>query len=176
MGARSPIGPRPEHFGGLNGGGHKKPGRVGREPGSGNVQLGSEHSGNSTAPHQCAGRVPSAAGPKVCAGACGILGRSRAWRQGWRWPTCSGASRGPIGAGGITRHTVRSFRPVARPRTEGEGEALTEDQEAFQEWAISHGVLHSVSRSVDEALAVLDAWGTLRVKIAVAGLMRAGDL
>jgi hypothetical protein len=104
------------------------------------------------------------------------LGDREHGMQGWRWPTCSGASRGPIGAGGITRHTVRSFRPVARPRTEGEGEALTEDQEAFQEWAISHGVLHSVSRSVDEALAVLDAWGTLRVKIAVAGLMRAGDL
>jgi hypothetical protein len=53
-----------------------------------------------------------------------------------------------------------------------EGESLTEDQENFQEWVISHGVPHSVSRSVDEALAVLDAWGTLRVKIAVAGLVR----
>jgi hypothetical protein len=48
------------------------------------------------------------------------------------------------------------------------GENLSEDQEAFQERAISHGVPHSVSRSVDEALAVLDAWGTLRVKIGAA--------
>ena len=54
------------------------------------------------------------------------------------------------------------------------GEALSEDQESFQKWAISHGVPHSVSRSVDEALAVLDVWGTLRVKIAIAGLMRNG--
>ena len=46
-----------------------------------------------------------------------------------------------------------------------EGETLSEDQEVFQEWAIARGVPHSVARSVDEALAVLDAWGVLRVKI-----------
>jgi hypothetical protein len=42
-----------------------------------------------------------------------------------------------------------------------QGETLSEDQETFQEWAIGHGVPHSVSRSVDEALTVLDAWGAL---------------
>jgi hypothetical protein len=45
-----------------------------------------------------------------------------------------------------------------------EGESLSEHQEGFQQWAISHGVPHSVSRSVDETLVVLDAccasrWG-----------------
>ena len=46
-----------------------------------------------------------------------------------------------------------------------EGETLTDDQEDFQIWCIARGVPHSVSRSVDEALMVLDAWGVLRVKI-----------
>jgi hypothetical protein len=46
-----------------------------------------------------------------------------------------------------------------------QGETLSDDQEAFQEWAIARGVPHSVVRSVDEALAVLDAWGALRIKI-----------
>jgi hypothetical protein len=46
-----------------------------------------------------------------------------------------------------------------------QGEGLTDDQEDFQTWCIARGVAHSVSRSVDEALAVLDAWKVLRVKI-----------
>jgi hypothetical protein len=45
------------------------------------------------------------------------------------------------------------------------GETMSEDQEAFQTWCIVRGVPHSVSRSVDEALTVLDAWGALRIKI-----------
>ena len=45
------------------------------------------------------------------------------------------------------------------------GETLSEDQEAFQEWSIARGIPHSVSRSLDEALTVLGAWGALRVKI-----------
>jgi hypothetical protein len=46
-----------------------------------------------------------------------------------------------------------------------EDETLTDVQEDFQTWCIARGVPHSVSRSVDEALMVLDAWGVLRVKI-----------
>lgn len=46
-----------------------------------------------------------------------------------------------------------------------EGETLTDDQEAFQAWCIARGVPHSVTTSIDEALAVLTAWGALRVKI-----------
>jgi VRR-NUC domain-containing protein len=46
-----------------------------------------------------------------------------------------------------------------------EGETLSEDQEAFQEWAIARGVPHSVVRTSDEALDVLGAWGALRIKI-----------
>ena len=45
------------------------------------------------------------------------------------------------------------------------GETLTDDQEDFQTWCIARGVPHSVSRSVDEAMMVLDAWGVLHVKI-----------
>lgn len=50
-----------------------------------------------------------------------------------------------------------------------EGETLTEEQEDYQEWCISTGVPHSVNRSVDEAMAVLDAWGVLRIKPAAIG-------
>ena len=46
-----------------------------------------------------------------------------------------------------------------------QGETLTDDQEAFQEWAIARGVPHSVVRTSDEALEVLGAWGALRIKI-----------
>jgi hypothetical protein len=45
------------------------------------------------------------------------------------------------------------------------GEDLTEEQEAFQLWSIRHGVPHSVAFTIDEALAVLGAWGVLRVRI-----------
>jgi hypothetical protein len=45
------------------------------------------------------------------------------------------------------------------------GENLTDDQEAFQLWCVAHGVPHSVAYSIDEALAVLAAWGCLRIKI-----------
>ena len=46
-----------------------------------------------------------------------------------------------------------------------QGETLSDDQQDFQTWCISHGVPHSVSRSVDEALAVLGAWGVVRVTV-----------
>ena len=45
------------------------------------------------------------------------------------------------------------------------GETLSEDQQAFQSWCIIHGLPHSVARSFDDALAVLDHWGALRIKI-----------
>jgi hypothetical protein len=45
------------------------------------------------------------------------------------------------------------------------GENLTDDQEAFQTWCIAHAVPYSVAYSIDEALAVLDAWFCLRIKI-----------
>jgi hypothetical protein len=46
-----------------------------------------------------------------------------------------------------------------------QGEDLTEDQEAFQLWCIRHGVPHSVAWTIDDALAALDAWGCLRIRI-----------
>jgi VRR-NUC domain len=45
------------------------------------------------------------------------------------------------------------------------GENLTDDQEAFQTWCIAHAVPYSVCRTIDEALAVLDAWSCLRITI-----------
>jgi hypothetical protein len=46
-----------------------------------------------------------------------------------------------------------------------QGGRLTDEQEGFQTWCIVRGVPHSVSRSVDEALAVLDAWEALCIRI-----------
>jgi hypothetical protein len=45
------------------------------------------------------------------------------------------------------------------------GETLTEDQEAFQLWSIANGVPYSVCQTIDQAMAVLDAWGCLRIAI-----------
>jgi VRR-NUC domain len=46
-----------------------------------------------------------------------------------------------------------------------QGETLSDVQEAFQLWCIRHNIPHSVAYSLDEALAVLDHWGCLRIKI-----------
>ena len=45
------------------------------------------------------------------------------------------------------------------------GEKLTDDQEAFQTWCIANAVPYCVAYSIDEALAALDAWACLRIKI-----------
>jgi hypothetical protein len=45
------------------------------------------------------------------------------------------------------------------------GETLTEDQEAFQLWAIRKAVPYSVAETFDQALAILDSWSCLRIKI-----------
>jgi hypothetical protein len=45
------------------------------------------------------------------------------------------------------------------------GETLSDVQEDFRLWCISHGVPHSVVFTFDQALAALDAWACLRIKI-----------
>jgi hypothetical protein len=45
------------------------------------------------------------------------------------------------------------------------GEYLSDDQEAFRLHCIRHGWPHSVAYTLDDALAVLDYWGCLRIKI-----------
>jgi len=46
-----------------------------------------------------------------------------------------------------------------------QGETLSDAQEVFQVWCISHGVPHSVVFTIDQALAVLDHWQCLRIQI-----------
>jgi hypothetical protein len=46
-----------------------------------------------------------------------------------------------------------------------QGETLTDDQEAFQVWCSDHAVPHAVARTSDQAIAALDAWGALLIKI-----------
>ncbi len=45
------------------------------------------------------------------------------------------------------------------------GETLSDAQEDFRGWCIRHGVPYCVAWTIDEALAALDAWGCLRIKI-----------
>jgi hypothetical protein len=42
------------------------------------------------------------------------------------------------------------------------GENLSGPQREFQAWAVGNGVPFEIARSVDEALAILSAWGCLR--------------
>jgi VRR-NUC domain len=46
-----------------------------------------------------------------------------------------------------------------------QGEALSDDQEKFRVHCIRHGIPHAVAFDVDQALATLDQWGCLRIKI-----------
>ena len=45
------------------------------------------------------------------------------------------------------------------------GEDLTDDQAAFQLWCVLHAVPYCVADTLDQALAALDAWGALRIRI-----------
>jgi hypothetical protein len=46
-----------------------------------------------------------------------------------------------------------------------QGETLSDSQELFQLWWIRHNIPHSVVYTFDEALAVLDHWGCLRINV-----------
>ena len=97
-------------------------------------------------------------------------------RSDWRWSHFPSGERRDIRtaaklkAMGVQRGwpDFTLFDPTGRLHAlelKPEGETLTDDREDFQTWCIARGVPHSVSRSVDEALTVLGAWGVLRVKI-----------
>lgn len=45
------------------------------------------------------------------------------------------------------------------------GEDLTDDQEAWQKWAIANGVAYSVAWNVNDALAILSDWGCLQIRL-----------
>jgi VRR-NUC domain-containing protein len=46
-----------------------------------------------------------------------------------------------------------------------QGEGLTDDQQDFETWCTARGVPHAVARTSDEAIAALDAWEALRIKV-----------
>ncbi len=45
------------------------------------------------------------------------------------------------------------------------GETLSDEQETFREWCITHGVPHVVAYSIDEVLVAFAEWDCLRIKI-----------
>jgi VRR-NUC domain len=96
---------------------------------------------------------------------------------GWQWThIASGEMRDIRTATKLKRMGVRKGWPdfVLVPPTgqmhclelKREGEKLTGEQEAFQTWCIAHAIPHSVVFTLREALAVLDSWRCLRVKLA----------
>ena len=46
------------------------------------------------------------------------------------------------------------------------GGSLSGGQESFATWCVANNIPHVVARTSNEALAALDAWGALRIKIA----------
>ncbi|MGH6836936.1 MAG: hypothetical protein ACREC9_15680 [Methylocella sp.] len=46
-----------------------------------------------------------------------------------------------------------------------DGEELTDDQKAFMAWALDRNVPYVAAWTIDQALAALDRWGCLRIKI-----------
>jgi hypothetical protein len=97
-------------------------------------------------------------------------------RPEWRWSHFpAGEWRGVITGARLKRMGLqRGFPDIQLISPEGLfhglelkrlGETLTEDQEAFQVWSVANGVPYSVCRTIDEALAVLDFWSCLRIKI-----------
>src|ERR1019366_9945897 len=87
----------------------------------------------------------------------------------WRWSHFpAGEWRGLITGARLKRMglmrgwpDIQLLSPIGRfygLELKREGESLTEDQEAFQLWAIQKSVPYSVAYSIDDALAVLDAW------------------
>ncbi len=54
------------------------------------------------------------------------------------------------------------------------GEKLSDSQYDFRTWCIHHGVPHVVAYTLDDALAALDQWGCLNIRIVPAGLLRKG--
>jgi hypothetical protein len=99
--------------------------------------------------------------------------------DGWRWSHFpAGEWRGVITGARLKRFGLqRGWPDIQMLSPSGKfhglelkrlGETLTEDQADFQVWCVKHAVNYSVAYSIDEALAVLDAWRCLRIAIGCA--------
>jgi hypothetical protein len=126
----------------------------------------------------CEGRKPRArrapvARPKECALQCAVAELLRCHAlPTWRWTHFpAGEWRGVITGARLKRMgLMRGFPDIQLISPAGvfhglelkrTGESLTGDQEAFQLWSVANGVPYSVAYSIDEALAVLNAWKCL---------------
>jgi hypothetical protein len=122
-------------------------------------------------------RKAPVARPKECALQCAVADVLRRHAlPSWRWSHFpAGEWRGVVTGARLKRMGLMRGFPdfqVISPaglfhglELKRAGEILTDDQEAFQLWCIRNGIPYSVCWTIDEALAVLDAWGCLRIKI-----------
>jgi VRR-NUC domain len=107
----------------------------------------------------------------------GVAGTLRRFvRPGWRWAHIpSGELRDKRTAAKLKAMGVQPDWPdiilvsptgllhaLELKRVSG---SLSDEQEAFADWCRAYGIPHAVARTVDQALAALDAWGCLRIRV-----------
>jgi hypothetical protein len=137
----------------------------------------------------CEGRRPRprkapVARPKESLLQCAVadLLRRRA-RPDWRWSHFpAGEWRGVVTGAKLKRFgLMRGFPDLQLISPAGlfyglelkrVGESLTDDQEAFQLWAIRNGIHYSVAFNSEQAFAVLTAWNCLRPIPSLSNQMR----
>jgi VRR-NUC domain len=97
-------------------------------------------------------------------------------RPEWRWfHPGSGELRDPVVGAKLKRMGLQKGIPdfvlippsgrVCFLELKRIGERLSEEQAAFQTWAIAHGVPYCVAHTLDDALAALSSWDCLRIRI-----------
>jgi VRR-NUC domain len=101
--------------------------------------------------------------------------------ENWRWfHPGSGELRDPVVGAKLKRMGMQRGVPdfvlippsgrVCFLELKRIGERLSEEQEDFRLWCITHAVPYCVAHDIDQVLTALDAWGCLRIVIPKRGI------